>query len=83
VLSLERPIDVFSVEIVNYTKQTNMLWVNCSFIFRVKREGKQITFKLRLIFKISFAANKVKIALFCDVTLLTLLYKGQGFGTAC
>jgi len=52
VIPLERPVDVFSVGkkmvvyFENYTKQTNMLWENRSFIFRVKREGNQLIFKL-------------------------------------
>jgi hypothetical protein len=36
-----------------------MLWENRSFISRVKLAGNQLICKLRLIFKIIFAANKV------------------------
>jgi hypothetical protein len=52
VFLLGRPIDVFSVEkkmavyFENFIKQANMMWLNWKFIFRVKRVGKQIIFKL-------------------------------------
>ena len=46
----------------NDNKQTNTLWENRSFLFRVKRESNQLRLKLRLILKIIFAENKVKIA---------------------